>query len=227
MKELNITNKKYPYLLKQIKNPPKKLYILGDENILNDKCISIVGTRDYSTYGEKITKQISYFLAKNGCTIVSGLAKGIDSFAHIGALMANGKTIAVLASGIENIYPKENINLAKQIIENGGAIICEIPGVKKISPTDFPIRNRIISGISSKIIITEMGRRSGAMISADFALDEGRDVFIVPSDISRKNSIGTLELLKSGGKPILNGKDLEKIIKEIEFEEQYKKIFIK
>lgn len=180
MKTLKINDENYPKKLLNIGEPPEILYVLGDETILNNFAIGIVGTRNASKYGEEITKSLAYGLAKEGINIISGLAIGIDTVAHNGALLANGRTIAVLGSGFGNIYPRENAELILNIIKTGGAVITEYEINEKPVPQNFPRRNRIISGLSSGIIVTEAPERSGSLITADFALDQGKDVFAVP-----------------------------------------------
>ncbi len=200
MKVIEITQKEYPKSLLKIYDPPKKLYVMGDESILNNFGIAIVGSRNATDYGRKITKSISYGLAKKGINIISGMAKGIDSEAHIGALLAKGKTVAVLGSGFDYIYPKENINLFWKIIENGGAVITEYEKNVRPIPTNFPKRNRIISGLSSGVVVTEATEKSGSLITADCALEEGKEIFAVPGSVFSRNSKGTNELIKQGAK---------------------------
>lgn len=207
---ININEKYYPEKLKNIYDPPISLYIKGNKKILNNKNISIIGCRDYSEYGEKSAKYFSYNLAKNGNTIVSGLAKGIDTFSHIGTIIADGKTIAILGNGLDTIYPKENIEIANKIIKKGGAIISEYPLGTKPDRINFPARNRIVSGISDAIIVIEAKEKSGTLITVDFALEQGRDVYVVPGNINSANSVGTNELIKQGAKIITSIYDLEK-----------------
>lgn len=180
MKILEIGDKLYPKKLLDIYNPPKKLYIMGNLEILSDFGIGIVGTRDASEYGKNITKSLAYGLAKKGINVISGMAKGIDTAAHRGALLAKGKTIAVLGGGFNNIYPKENIELFKNILDRGGAVITEYEENVQAIPENFPKRNRIISGLSSGIVVTEAKERSGSLITADLALEQGKEVFAVP-----------------------------------------------
>ncbi|MCI8518590.1 MAG: DNA-protecting protein DprA [Clostridia bacterium] len=180
MKSIRKGEKNYPKQLLEISDPPEIIYVLGDETILKNFGIGIVGTRNSSQYGEEITRALAYGLAKEGVNIISGLAKGIDTAAHAGALLAKGRTIAVLGGGFGNIYPRENIELIRNIINKGGAVITEYEINEKTLPQNFPKRNRIISGLSSGIIVTEAKERSGSLITADFALDQGREVFAVP-----------------------------------------------
>ncbi|MBQ3413921.1 MAG: DNA-processing protein DprA [Clostridia bacterium] len=203
-------NKRYPQKLKQIYSPPQILYAIGNTGILNLPSISIVGGREHTEYGKKSAYYFSYNLAKAGLVIVSGLAKGIDSFSHIGCLAAKGKTIAIIGSGLDNIYPKENEELAKKIIEAGGCIISEYPLGTKPEKRNFPERNRIISGISNSVLVVEAKEKSGSLITANFALEQGKDVFAVPGNINSKNSIGTNLLIQEGAIPVINYKDILK-----------------
>ena len=167
-------------MLKQIYDSPRQLYINGSVELLNTKCIAIIGSREPTEYGKKIANYLSYNLAKQGYTIVSGLAKGVDTCAHIGALKANGKTIAVVGNGLNITYPKENKMLEQYIIRNNNAIISEYDFGTKPEKKNFPARNRIISGLSKGVIIVEAKERSGTLITVDFALEQGREVFVVP-----------------------------------------------
>ena len=188
-KIIKIGDENYPKNLLNLHEPPQRLYVLGNENILNNFSLAIVGTRIPTLYGIKITKSLSYGLAKQGINVVSGMAKGIDTSAHIGTLMAKGRTIAVLGSGFQNIYPKENIDLLKEIINKGGAVVTEYEEDILPLPQNFPRRNRIISGLSQGVIVTEAKEKSGSLITADLALDQGKEVFAVP----RKRTIKKLQ----------------------------------
>ena len=214
IKKISIENEEYPKLLKQIYDPPKTLYIMGNEKLLNSLCIAIVGCRDVTEYGKKAATYFSYNLAKNDITIVSGLAKGVDSFSHIGALEAKGKTIAVIGSGLDIIYPKENLNLVNRIIKQDGAIISEYPLGTKPDRWHFPARNRIISGLSKAVLVVEAKEKSGSLITADFAIEQGREVFAIPGNINSLNSMGTNKLIKDGAMPVLNFND---ILSSVEF----------
>ncbi|MBR3162894.1 MAG: DNA-processing protein DprA [Clostridia bacterium] len=205
---ITINDRCYPKQLKQIYDAPKKLYIRGNKEILGNFGIAIVGCRDNTKYGELIAKNLAYNLAKNGVNIISGLAKGIDSFAHIGAIYAKEKTIAVLGNAIDFVYPKENEIIAQKIIEYGGAIISEYPIGSKIERKNFPARNRIISGLSQGVIVVEAKEKSGSLITADFALEQGRDVYAVPGSITSINSVGTNKLIKDGAIPVTSYKDI-------------------
>ena len=206
---ITVNDKCYPKQLKHIYDVPKRLYVIGDKTILGNCGIAIVGCRDNTKYGELIAKNLSYNLAKQGINVISGLAKGIDSFAHIGAIYAKGKTIAVLGNSIDTIYPQENEIIAKKIIEYGGCIISEYPPNAEIERKNFPERNRIISGLSQGVIIVEAKEKSGALITADLALEQGKDVYAVPGFITSKQSQGTNELIKQGAIPVTSYKDVK------------------
>ena len=209
IEEIYLSSEKYPKRLKEIYNPPQKLYVLGNTEILNDIGIAIVGARQATEYGKKVALELSRDLSKRKIVIISGLAKGIDSYAHIGTLnVPNGKTIAVLGSGIKELYPKENIELARQIVKNGGCIISEYPPNEKPNKRNFPERNRIISGLSKGVIIVEASEKSGALITADFALEQGKEVFAVPGSIYSNMSVGTNKLIGQGAKLVTNFEDI-------------------
>lgn len=217
---IHIYEDDYPQLLREIHDSPISLYIKGNKNVLNNISIGIVGCRECTDYGKKVAKYFSYYLSKQNINIVSGLAKGVDSYAHIGCLSTtfkkdgvkngkdSGKTIAVIGSGLDIIYPKENVELANKIIELGGAIISEYPCGTKPDKMNFPARNRIISGLSSGIIVVEAKEKSGTLITVDFALEQGRDVFVVPGNINSANSVGTNELIKQGARLITRFEDV-------------------
>lgn len=177
---ISIEDKQYPPYLREIYNPPICLYIKGNKNIFENIGIGIIGCRECSEYGKKVAEQFSYNLAINNINIVSGLAKGIDSYAHLGATYAKGLTTAVLGSGIDIIYPKENNYLIDKILRTNGAIISEYPIGTQPSKINFPARNRIISGIAKGLLVVEAKKKSGTLITVDFALEQGRDVFIIP-----------------------------------------------
>lgn len=208
IKLITINDLMYPKELKQIYDPPVVLYVVGNISILNKTGIAIVGCRDNSIYGKKIAKQFSYGLAKKGLVVISGLAKGIDSYAHQGAIMVKGETIAVLGNGLHTIYPKENEMLAKQIIQKNGCIISEYPlGVKPLA-YHFPARNRIISGLSKAVLVIEAKEKSGTLITVDFALEQGKEVFCIPGNIDSIKSVGTNKLIKQGAKLVTNENEI-------------------
>ena len=184
------------------------LYIKGNLQLLKMQNISLIGCRKCSQYGKKTAYYFSYNLSKAGFNIVSGLARGIDSYSHIGCLAAKGKTIAVMGSGLDNIYPKENEQLVNEIIKQNGAIITQYPLGTKPEKNNFPARNRIISGLSKAVLVIEARAKSGTLITVDFALEQGKDVFAVPGNINSANSVGTNELIKQGAIPVCNYKDI-------------------
>lgn len=181
--------------LADIPSAPKKLYYRGNIDLLNLPAVAIVGTRKCSDYGEYITQELVKGLSVLNIAIVSGLAKGIDAIAHQAALQYGMKTIAVLGSGINNIYPREHQNLAEEIAKNG-LLLSEYSGDTSALPQNFPMRNRIVSGLCLATIVVEAPVKSGALITARFALEQGREVFVIPGDIDRENSLGCLELLQ-------------------------------
>ena len=207
MKIIKEKDKTYPEKLIQIYDRPAKLYVEGNIDILNNKSIAIIGSRNCSKYGMEVAYKFGYGLAKKGITIISGLARGIDAYSHWGTVKANGKAIAVLGSGFNNIYPKENIGLYKEIIKNGGAIITEY------EPNAKP--DRIISALSDGILVVEARRKSGTLITVDFGLEHGKDIFCIPGNITSDNSYSTNELIKQGAIPVTCVEDiLENINKE-------------
>ena len=227
MKLLNIEDEKYPKLLKKIKNPPQKLYVKGNENILNSTCITVVGSRNMSEYGRKITKEIVKELVLSGMCIVSGLAVGIDTIAHQTCLENNGKTIAVLGSGLNKIFPAENKNLFTSIINKGGAVISEYEPNTIAQKKFFPQRNRIVSGLSLGTLVIEATYRSGTSITAKCAFNQGRKVFCIPNSIGNKNSIGTINLLKNGAILVTNAKEILYELGIVNKKENYEEIIEK
>lgn len=199
---ITIFDKSYPKKLRNIYDPPLVLYAKGNINLLNRLGIAIVGCRLSTNYGNNISTQFSYILSKYNINVISGLARGIDASSHKGAIKANGNTIAVVGSGLDIIYPYENKYLFTEIIEKGGLIISEyVPGTKPISK-NFPQRNRIISGISNGVLVVEAKEKSGSLITAEFALEQGREVYAIPGNINSMNSVGTNELIKQGAKMV-------------------------
>lgn len=208
IKMLNIFDEKYPQKLKNIYDPPIVIYIKGNDNILNEFGIGIIGSRMCTKYGEIVSKKIARELQKYNISIISGLAKGIDSYAHIGSLEGEGKTIAVVGTGLDIIYPKENKDLQNKIIENNGVIISEYIVGTKPEKENFPRRNRIISGLSDGILVVEAKEKSGTFITVDFALEQGKNVFAVPGNILSNTSKGTNELIKQGAKMVTKVEDI-------------------
>ncbi len=192
---ITFNNSNYPYILKEISSPPLCLYCKGDVSLLSSQCFAVVGTRKPTDYGIVVTKQYCKEISKH-MTIVSGLATGIDTIAHKTALEENGKTIAVLASGLNYIYPQTNYNLAKDI-EKTNLLISEYPPNTKPQPYYFPIRNRIIAGLSKGVLVPEMGEKSGSMHTVNYAIEFNRDLFIVPGRINSPMSKGSNALIKN------------------------------
>lgn len=213
IKTLKISQKEYPGYLKEIYQPPQKLFYKGEISSLKNTCISIVGTRKCTEYGEYVTKKIVEELSTLEVTIISGLASGIDTVAHRAALYNNMPTIAVLGSGLNCIYPQKNLALAEEI-QKKGLLISEYENDRTPIKYQFPQRNRIISGMSVATIVIEAAEKSGALITAKFAIDQGRELFVVPGDIDRERSLGPLRLLQnSGAYPISSGYDVIEILK--------------
>lgn len=206
---VSINDKEYPQILKEIYDPPISLYIKGNKDILNHRSIAIVGCRDVTDYGKKAAKYFAYNLANQNINVISGLAKGVDSYAHIGTLSTSGKTIAVVGTGLDSVYPTENKYLLDKILENGGAVISEYCLGTKAEKMNFPARNRIISGMSKGVIVIEAKEKSGTLITVDFALEQGRDVYVVPGNINSINSVGTNELIKQGAKMVTTYKEIK------------------
>lgn len=198
---ISLINPDYPELLKNIYDPPLGLYYRGVLPKSFEKCFSIIGSRRCSEYGAQVAEKFAYELSENGFIIVSGMAKGIDSMAHRGALKSGGETIAVLGCGVDICYPAENERLMDAIAENG-CIISEYPPGTRPNNYNFPQRNRIIAGLSSGLLVVEAGKRSGTLITVDRALDYGRTVFAVPANITSSLSEGTNQLIKEGCPPV-------------------------
>ncbi len=199
----------YPYLLREIDDPPITLYVKGDWQACFDApCIGVVGSRRCSTYGENASEMLSRDLAMNGICIVSGLARGIDTAAHRGAIAGKGRTIAVLGTGIGQVYPKENARLVDEILASGGAIVSQFPLETPPLPENFPYRNRIISGLSLGVLIVEASERSGSLITARLAMEQNREVLAVPGNITSKNSFGTNYLIKAGAALVQQWQDV-------------------
>ncbi|MGA2984698.1 MAG: DNA-processing protein DprA [Terriglobia bacterium] len=192
-------SEEYPPLLKQIPDAPLLLYVRGDAKVLSQYAVAVVGSRRPSAYGSSVAHRLAHDLAQRQLVVVSGLARGVDSAAHRGALEAKGKTVAVLGSGIDVIYPRENKKLAGEI-EKSGAMISEFPLGTGPTPQNFPIRNRIISGLSLGVVVVEAAEYSGSLITARLALEQNREVFAVPGNITSAQSFGPNHLIKQGAK---------------------------
>ena len=197
----------YPEVLKSIYDPPPFLFIRGEIRKDDRYAVAIVGSRSASVYGKRITERIGRELAKNGITVVSGLARGIDSIAHLSALKEGGRTLAVFGSGLDVIYPPENEKLAEKITSSGAIISEFFLGTRPEAP-NFPRRNRLISGLSLGVVIVEAGEKSGALLTASCALEQNREVFAIPGNLGSKNSEGTNALIKQGAKLVTRVEDI-------------------
>lgn len=197
----------YPQRLKEIEQPPPVLYIRGEYLPDDLYAVAIVGTRRVTPYGRQITEELSAYLASNGITVVSGLARGVDAIAHQTALKAGGRTIGVLGSGVDKIYPPEHRQLAQQMMGQGAIVSDYAPGTPP-DASNFPPRNRIISGLSLAVVVVEAGETSGALITAEFAAEQGREIFAVPGSILAPQSKGTNKLIQKGALPLLSINDL-------------------
>src|SRR3989344_4605567 len=208
--EIKIEEKEYPAELKKIKDAPKILYYRGVLPRPDEKCVAIVGTRRYSPYGQQVSLKISGELADAGLSVVSGLAPGIDTFSHRAVVEKRKRTIAVLGTGLDekSIYPQINLDLAKKILEYGGCLISELPEGAPGSKFSFPRRNRIISGLSSRVLVIEAKEKSGSLITADFAKKQNKKLFAVPGPIYSLNSSGPNKLIKQGAKLAENANDI-------------------
>lgn len=213
IKVVGVKEESYPTCLKNIDNKPSFLYVRGNlENLYGDN-VAIVGSRDASSYGEYVSRKIAREIADKNINIVSGLAIGIDKYAHLGALDSNiGKTIAVLGTGVsdQDIYPKQNQKVFERILENGGTIVSEFKLGTKPEKYNFPLRNRIISGLSSKVIVVEAEENSGSLITVDYALEQGKDIYAVPGNITSTKSTGTNSLIEEGAYILTKSEDIFK-----------------
>ena len=240
IKEINFSDKEYPQELLKIKKYPKKLFVKGNVNLLNNKCIAIVGSRNASEYGLKVAKEFAKELSKNNITVVSGLALGIDASAHLGALNEIGSTIAVIGSGFNYMYPEENEYLYDKILDNNGLIITEYNINVEPAPKNFPERNRIISGIAKSVLIVEAANKSGSLITAKLAKEQNKKIFCIPNSIYNKHGYGTNQLIKEGKAELVDNVDeilkyydidannlikVEKIAQPIVIKEEYKPIY--
>jgi DNA processing protein len=199
----------YPRYLREIPAPPPVLYVAGTIEDMDQWAVAIVGTRRLTSYGRQVTRELVAGLVRQNVTIVSGLARGIDGIAHRTALEMGGRTIAVLGSGVDCIYPPEHRELARRmLIEKAGAVVSEYALGTEPEGKNFPPRNRIISGLSQGVVVVEAGERSGALITADFALEQNREVFAVPGNVNSRASIGTNRLIQQGAKLVTNFTDV-------------------
>ncbi len=222
MRKITIGSPSYPKLLAAIPEAPKILYVIG--RLPEEKYLAVVGTRNCSNYGKEATLKIAGDLAEAGLIIVSGLAPGIDTFAHRAALERGGKTIAVLGTGLDekSIYPSENVDLSRKIVAAGGALVSEYPPGTKGSKFTFPRRNRIVSGLSLGILVIEAKEKSGSLITANYAKKHKRKLFALPGQITSLNSAGTNKLIKHGAKLTENAGDVLQELKLPAFDKKDK-----
>lgn len=206
---LTIHDEEYPTNLKRIYDSPICIYYKGNIETLNKKNkIAIIGCREYSEYGRSVAINFSYKLAQKGIVIVSGCARGIDSFAHKGCMLGNRETIAVLGNGLDYVYPPENNKLEEQIINKNGILISEYIIGTKPNKYTFPARNRLISALSEGVLVIEAKQKSGTLITVDFALEQGKNIYVIPGNITQENSKGTNELIKQGAKLVTEITDI-------------------
>lgn len=207
VKIIAITDPEYPASLREISNPPIVLYVAGKLPSF-ERALGVVGSREISNYAKDQTRSISFDAAANGYVVVSGLAFGADKCAHTAALNANGITVAVIGSGLAKVYPQEHTDLAKEIVNSGGAVISEFPMQFPVMSTGFPRRNRIIAGLSRGVLVTEAGLKSGAMITAEYAQKFKRKLFALPGRVDNPNALGCLKLLKEGAELVTGFSDI-------------------
>ena len=205
---LSMEDPLYPQRLKEIYDPPLILYVRGDPGILTRPGIAMVGTRHPTPYGSGMAERLACDLAAPGLVIISGMARGVDTASHRGCIAAKGKTVAVFGTGVDVIYPRENSRLSEQILALGGALISEFPLGTFAAPQNFPIRNRILSGMSVGVLVVEAAEYSGTRITARMALEQNRDVFAVPGNVTNKNSWGPNTLIKQGAKLVATWEDV-------------------
>jgi DNA processing protein len=210
VKKLTLDDSAYPNSLGELAQPPKQLFIQSDnwEDLMSRPRVAIIGSRKVSAYGRQVTAKLARELAAQGIVIVSGLALGVDGLAHQAALDAGGLTIAVLPTGLDKIYPASHQNLARKIVEQGGALVTEYEDDADIYKTNFVARNRIVAGLSAAVLITEAALKSGSLHTARFALEQGIDVLAVPGNITSLTSEGTNNLIKSGATPVTSYEDV-------------------
>lgn len=204
---ITVFDREYPEYLKEIAQPPWVLYIKGDASLLTEVCFAVVGTRKPTQYGKRVARRMSAELASRGWVVVSGMAAGIDADAHRGAMEMNGKTVAVLGTGVDVVYPKHLHSLYRELVRKG-AVCSEMPPGTTPHPGLFPRRNRIISGLSVGTLVVEAAERSGALITADFSMEQGREVFAIPGPITSEKSVGTNRLIQQGAKCVTGVQDI-------------------
>ncbi len=239
MIKITLEDKNYPENLKDIENPPKQLYLEGNIELINEPGIAVIGSRICTEYGKKNAKKFAKELSLYGLTVISGLAIGVDSFAHIGSIEGTGKTIAVLPSGLNNIYPQENEKLWKDILKNNGLLVTEYEENEKASSQKFLERNRIVSGLAIGTLVIEGGYRSGTSVTAKITQKQGKNVFCIPSSLESTKGITPNKLIKEGAFLVteiediikkypelkLKKKSIKKIKKEVLVGEEFQKIY--
>ncbi len=216
------TSKSYPEKLLKIPQPPVVLYVKGE--LKEEPAVAVVGSRRCSSYGRSVAFRLGKFLSENGITVISGLALGIDSAAHRGALSGGGKTVAVLGSGVDMVYPFENKPLAERIVEKGGAVISEFSLGTKARKEFFPRRNRIVSGLSDCVVVVEAAEKSGTFITVNYALEQGKEVLAVPGSIDSPFSRGTNSLIKEGALPLTDFNEIFEIVPQLKKAKEKKEI---
>lgn len=222
-------SKLYPEKLRKIENPPSRLYVLGNEKILNDNAISVVGSRTNTKYGEKMCKLFTKGLVEYNINIISGLAIGIDEIAHKTCLENGGKTIAVIPSGLNNIYPTQNKKLAKEILNNGGILISEYEPNTEANSKKFLERNRIVAGLGLGTLVVEAGYRSGTRVTVKYTVEQGKKVFCIPSNLDNIKGKSTNELIRKGAILVTKVDEIIEEYKDIEFTKKeivHKDIFL-
>ncbi len=213
---ITIADPEYPGLLKQIYDPPALFWLKGDPEALSKPGVGVIGTRNATNYGKKMAEKFSSEIGNQGLCIFSGLAHGIDAFAHKAALDVGAPTVAVLGSGIDNLYPRENADLANRIVREGGAVITEFPLGTIPDAGNFPVRNRIVSGMSLGVLVVESGMQGGSMITADLALDQNREVFAIPHSLENLSGSGCNYLIKTGAAKLVQ--TIDDILDELPLE---------
>lgn len=214
---VTIADAQYPTLLKQIYDPPALFWIKGNREVLSKAGVGVIGTRNATPYGKKMAEKLSKEMGEKGLCIFSGLAHGIDAISHKSALDVGAPTVAVLGSGIDNLYPKENASLANRIVKEGGAVITEFPLRTNPDAGNFPVRNRIVSGMSLGVLVVESGIKGGSMITADLALDQNREVFAVPHALDNLYGTGCNYLIKTGAAKLVQ--TVDDILEELPIEQ--------
>ncbi|MGH7157638.1 MAG: DNA-processing protein DprA [Candidatus Saccharimonadales bacterium] len=213
-KKILCNSNQFPQKLLTLPDTPKELYILGGDlgELLARPAVAIVGSRKVSTYGRQVTDKLAGELARAGVVVISGLAIGVDGIAHRAALEAGGLTLAVLPGSVEQIYPANHLSLAKQIVEQGGALVSEYPAGTTTHKSNFIARNRIVAGLADAVLITEAAEKSGTLHTADFALQQGTDVLAVPGNITSPTSAGTNNLIRTGATIVTSANDIFEVL---------------